>query len=100
MLQKQEFALTNEIAFDDGGPKVFVPTAEIKAVKNSRTVVINAISQSSIAGTAMLISNESLDFRACQATATQVDGGLMITQEVADALAIVVGQQVRYLSDL
>jgi arginine N-succinyltransferase len=94
MLEKEGFTLTGEIDIIDGGPVLSVNIQEIKSIVNSSLQIIKDIKPVDNQKE-KLISNERLDFRACQAPLKLETDGIVINAETAKSLNVSIGDKVR-----
>lgn len=96
LLREQGFSLSDYYDIFDGGPHLYAPTHEIRAVAQSRTAPVGEIRAGAIHSRDVLISNTQLDFRVCRAT-IEGDEALILSEETASALNVQIGDTVRYL---
>jgi arginine N-succinyltransferase len=96
MLQKQGFAITDEIDMIDGGPKLRIEKTKIHAVNKSVLKKVAHIQASNEKATICIVSNCASDFRACYAEVQKNgDDEIAITEEVAHALQVNKGAYIR-----
>lgn len=99
MLLKQGFILSHDIDPFDGGPIIFSKKNDIKTVKESRIhKIAHIVKNQNSNHKNFLVSNLSLDFRACYADLTiDEDKGITLTEEIARALQVEIGDFLRYI---
>lgn len=98
MLYKEGFTFTNEVDPFDGGPKIGCNTDAIRSVMESKTSVVASIEKCNDTDSKFLISNTTIDFRACYGTITEIESqSVSISTDVAKALHIRIGDSVRYV---
>lgn len=97
-LEDQGFIFENEVDIFDAGPTVTATTTDIGIIKNSEFAQIADLTTSDAQEKNIyLISNQSLNFRACQGELTiQDDGSVLIAENVAKALQIQKGDPVSF----
>ena len=93
MLLEQGFCKTNEFDIYDGGPRLRVNMADVKTIKESKRIQIQAISDT-LKGNTVLISSEKDDFSACLGK-IDIENGV-IDSKTASTLAVNSGEWVRY----
>lgn len=99
MLDREGFRISDDVDIFDAGPKVSVQRDKIRAIKESRVGSIAKILSDPIEAETMIISNESLDFKACLGELSLTDNGeICIHQSTAKALNIDLGSKVRFTS--
>lgn len=90
LLRGEGFGPMGEVDIFDGGPLMRAETGQVRTIRQSVTTPIREIVPD-LTGTAMLLANGSLDFRAC-IKAVQIDaGGAVVDRACADALHVGVG---------
>jgi arginine N-succinyltransferase len=98
MLLQEGFHTTNDIDVFDGGPRLEATTDEISKISKSILGTITDIDSVSVDSSRRIACNNRLDFRACFAHLTINDSkGITITQEVAHALQVQIGDPIRYI---
>jgi arginine N-succinyltransferase len=100
MLQAEGFELNGMVDIFDAGPVVKCELKKIRAIAGSQVIRIESIAEKAHGaavgphGGSQIISNLSLDFRACFGTITDAT----IDAETAAALNVQVGDRVRFIS--
>lgn len=98
MLKKEGFQLTNQIDVFEAGPVVSSITTDIYSVKTNTTATVSEITKTPFAAQNYIISNTSLDFRACCSKLKLTKNKMAILpEEAAAALKIRPGDQIRYI---
>lgn len=97
MLEREGFSFTGEVDAFDGGPKYSCPTKQIRSIAESKLAHIQELSDEEPTGPLMLISNRSLDFRACLSTLKACPSGVVIAREAAEGLRLQIGDSIRYV---
>jgi arginine N-succinyltransferase len=80
-----------EIDIFDAGPLIQAEVAQLRTVRQNRTAVVREIvsDNGADAGPNFLLSNASLDFRACLGTPSEFpDGTVGLTPSLAEALQL------------
>ncbi|HEV8051774.1 MAG TPA: arginine N-succinyltransferase [Parachlamydiaceae bacterium] len=99
MLIQEGFAHSSEFDICDGGPKIEAATKNIRTIQESQLGTIAEITQEIETTPLFILSNATIDFRACYSPIRKLPaGGLVIPAEVAKALKLKVGDKVRYVS--
>lgn len=93
MLMEQGFSKSKEFDIYDGGPRIRASTTEIKTIKESKRICIQAV-VGQLEDKPALISNEREDFYACNGKIDVKKG--IIDLETARALEVKPGEFVRY----
>lgn len=97
LLNNEGFHFDKQIDPVDGGPILTSKTSEIKTIRQSQTASIGEIVPELSVDKACLISNNSIDFRACYGSLKKnQDQNLIITTETAKALQVDVGDTIRF----
>ena len=98
MLLAEGFAYAHEIDPYDGGPIIKANTADILAVKNSVIGTVSQIEPTEQDSRQAILCNAKLDFRACYGSVKVISGNnIALANDVASALQVNVGDNVRYL---
>lgn len=98
MLNHEGFQFIQEIDPIDGGPIIAAETRSVRTVKHSIQATIKDIIPQAIRSERYIISNNSLDFRACYATINMSsDNSIIISADVGKALRVQPGDTVRYI---
>lgn len=92
MLQEQNFKFSGEIDLYDAGPRIICKREEIGIIAQSKAYQVAAIH--SIDTSPILLSNLSLEFRACLGKAVKTTGGVAIDAETAELLELKLGDQI------
>jgi len=99
MLTHENFTFNQEIDILEGGPILSAKTPEIRSIKTSALTQIEVTSERLDNQTEYILANESLDFRACFGNMQIVSKTLaLINEEVAHALLIKSGDNIRYVT--
>lgn len=98
MLLQEGFVYSDEFDICDGGPKIQAETKKIRTVKDSQVETVAEISTEVETTPLFILSNDSLDFRACYSPIRKLPDGLAIPVDVAIALKLKVGDKVRLIS--
>lgn len=97
MLEQQGFYQTTEIDIFDAGPKLEAVTHQINAVVNSTEAKVDSIGEDNENSLLSLVSNTSLDFRACECRITiEKNGSVILPRDAAKALKVEPGSNIRY----
>lgn len=97
-LLEQGFSLTGDIDLFDAGPKVACDTDQIKIVREHTAANIKTIGTKTSQRAHVILSNAQLSFRACLAEiGIDSDDSIEISQEVANALELKLGDRVHYV---
>jgi arginine N-succinyltransferase len=98
MLLQQGFRPTDDVDVFDGGPKLVAETRAIQAIQTSCTAIFHGTVTSDAEGIPAILSNETLDFRACFGRViVQEQRKVLLSKEVARALKVHKGDWIRYL---
>lgn len=97
MLIQEGFQLSEEIDVFDGGPKIEAEISEIRTVRESAVDRVAEITTLDIHSPRHIVSNNTLNFRACYSPLGEGKDGLIIPAAVAEALQLQVGDDVRYV---
>lgn len=98
MLQGQGFSLTPIVDFFDAGPILEAKTNQIAIIKNSKKAIVKEITNQKLNSTPRLLANTSIDFRSCFGSIKiGKDGRVTLPKEVALALELEPGQEIRYV---
>lgn len=101
MLQYEGFIFADEIDTFDAGPDLYASLHAIRSITESREASISQIVDEMNREPHFIISNVSLQFRACfGAIQIEDNGQVMLTKEVASALKVNLGEKIRYLQCL
>lgn len=98
MLESEGFGFYQMIDIFEAGPMLHCPRHMIRAVRESRVGKVVEIVDEVESEDRRLISNTSADFRVTQGPLDRQADGLRITQQVADALQVATGDDVRFVS--
>jgi arginine N-succinyltransferase len=99
MLIQEGFNITNEIDLFDAGPKISAHTSEIRTVKSSVLGIVKDVTSNIIESERYILSNESLDFRACFGSIDiHSDNQVSITSDAAKVLRIQAGDKIRFIT--
>ena len=100
MLQNEGFTLTNEVDAIEAGPTLIAETSSIRTIKNSRTAKIIITNEPITEENPFILSNTTLNFRACygHVTVNKEPSSVTIHQEIAEALRVKNGNEIRYVS--
>jgi arginine N-succinyltransferase len=98
MLKKQGFFFEGEVDLFDAGPTVASKLEDIRSIKENKKATVSEIREVKEEKTPLIVSNCSLQFRACFAHVEETKEGCAITEEVAKALLVKEGDPIRYVS--
>jgi arginine N-succinyltransferase len=99
MLQKEGFVLNDQIDVLEAGPVVEAKTESIRSVKESILATVTKTTSDPINSRIYIISNPSLDFRACYGNLTFLkERSVLITKDTAAALNIKEGDPIRFVT--
>lgn len=99
MLLRENFSFHHEIDIFEGGPILSATTSEIRSIKNSCLVHIDVTKEPLMDGKEYILANESTHFRACFGKMQMVSKTKAILhEEVANALLVKKGDQIRYVT--
>ncbi|MCF7689416.1 MAG: arginine N-succinyltransferase [Cephaloticoccus sp.] len=96
LLRAEGFAMTNEVDIFDAGPLVRAETDQIRTIRECRTAVVKALVKEAPANPTHLISNASLDFRACLDEIKPHADGITISETGAKALGVGLGDRISF----
>ncbi len=99
MLLIEGFQPTGEVDIFVAGPKLAAQTAQIRTIVNSRKAVVRHFIDSSFDGSKAMIANENIDFAVTYSSILidENDGSVTLQKEVAKALRISKGDEIRYV---
>jgi len=97
-LEAEGFRFANMVDIFDAGPVVSCPRDEIRTVRESRRLVVAAISDEPIDGPEYMIGTTTATFRACKGCAEVTRDGARITAAAAAALDVKMGDAVRIVA--
>lgn len=99
ILEKEGFEFRQQVDIFEGGPVLHCDRVKIRSIRDSRSAVVQEIvADDPEDGAELLLASQSAGFRACRGVATLMDGGLRLTQTVADALQVHIGASIRHVS--
>jgi len=97
ILTKQGFNVTNEIDPFDGGPILKAFVDDLPFIANSQLTTVRKILINQTDSNRFIICNNSIDYRACFASIKKyADGSISISKNVAKALRVKPGDEIRY----
>jgi arginine N-succinyltransferase len=96
MLTDEGFSYNQYVDIFDGGPLVDARVDDLRAVRQSRVVVIGEIANAPSGVDALIAAGAVADFRAIRAKARIEADALVIDRAAAAALAVEVGSIVRW----
>jgi len=97
LLESQGFEKTNMVDLFDAGPHYYAPTHKIKAINEARRAKITEIKPYIEGDAKRVIANRNETFRATLGNLVHTDKHAILSQEVADALQLNVGDEVTFL---
>lgn len=97
MLENEGFTITNEIDAYDAGPMLSAAVKDIRTIRLRQTARIKKICEIEDHGEKWLLSNNSIDFRACYGNITIDAEGICLTEPAANALKVNVGDMVHFV---
>lgn len=99
MLIQENFSFNDEVDIFEGGPILLASTNQIRTIKNSSTIQIDITPDGLVHETEYILSNDQIDFRACFGKIQMISKTLaLINEEVANALMVKKGDQIRYVT--
>jgi arginine N-succinyltransferase len=98
LLETEGFTKTSLIDIFDGGPIISCPRNSIRSIRDSCFATVEKIVAQPPESVPYLVTNNSLDFRACQATLGMKGSNLTIDEKVAQALNVKIGDTLRYVT--
>lgn len=99
MLTEEGFKLSEEFDICDGGPKIEAEIHKIRTIQESKLEIITEITTETFSSPPFLLSNTHINFKACLSPLEKhPNGGIVISQEVAEALDVTKGDYIRYVS--
>lgn len=99
MLEKEGFRLNDQVDILEGGPVVEAKTLDVRTIKHNILAKVSDISTAPIDSPPLILSNTSLDFRACYGTAKlKSEKTAVITRETAAALNLNTGDSIRLVT--
>jgi len=99
LLRSEGFASMGEIDIFDAGPLVQAEVGQIRTVRQARTAAVREVGSNGgpAAGPVCLLSNASLDFRACLGTPSEFpDSAVGLAPALAEALQLRPGDRLSY----
>lgn len=99
ILKREGFDYNGWVNIFEGGPVIHCKRDEIRGVRESRESLIEAVVDRPIESPQYIVSVHDSDriFEACSANLTVQDNCVTLTRDVAEALKLSVGDQVRYV---
>ncbi len=91
VLESEGFRFNDHVDIFDGGPTLECRTEEIRTVRVARQGIVKAIADAASDGAQQLISNGSIQYRACRGYIGWSDEGAQINSDVASMLQLGVG---------
>jgi len=101
ILEREGFQATELVDIFEAGPMVQCARDEIRAVRESRVAEVGAVTAEGEPGEGgdFVVSREAPPFRACQARVKVTEtGAVSLSREAAGALALGVGDEVRFVA--
>lgn len=101
ILQKEGFQLFDGVDMADGGPKLIAETRNIRAIKSSQQAIITAVIPVETpieSNRPYIISNITINFRACYGEIKYSHKECAIDEEAAQALQLKIGDRVRFVT--
>ena len=95
VLEKEGFKFCQLVDIFDGGPTLHCNLVEIRAVKKSMAGTVQAIETEVQNGKQQLLSNASLDFKACLGDTNWIQDQVTIDQVTALRLGLKLGDRIR-----
>ncbi len=95
MLEKEGFKRNGLVDIFDGGPTVACSLSEIRAVRKSQSGNVGAIVENLETAPEKLLSNSSLDYRACLGKVVWNNNGATIEKPTASMLELKLGDPIR-----
>lgn len=98
LLEGEGFAYRDRIDIFDAGPTLEAKLPDIRSVRDSEVAEVVGLVDEDDERADMLVSNDVLSFRVCPAIVRETEGGVELSESVASAIGVKVGQRVRYVS--
>ncbi len=99
MLLQENFAFHQKVDIFDGGPIITAKTPTIRSIQQSALIYVDITTEMLTEESDFILGNERLDYRACFGKMKRLSKTeALINEEVAQALLIKKGDQVRYVS--
>lgn len=99
MLTQENFTFAGDVDLFEGGPILTALTTQIRTIKNSSSIQIELTRETLTDENEYILANEKLDFRACFGKIRLVSNTKgLINEEVANALLVKNGEQIRYVT--
>jgi arginine N-succinyltransferase len=96
ILEQEGFEITKDYDIFDAGPVIRAEKNSIRMIKSSAKKVITAITTQPLESTKYIISNGKKSFRACYSFLKELDEGVILPVETAEALFLQVGDYVTF----
>lgn len=98
MLEREGFRFEGCVDVFDAGPTVHCPIDDVRTIRESRRAAVQRIEDGLDPEPPYLIANTRLqDFRLCRGALRETDAGLVLSSGAARALAVGIGDPVRYV---
>lgn len=97
MLKEEGFSISDDIDPIDAGPILTAQTDNVCTIIHSKQDTLADITNAIESSENYIISNCKTDFRACYGKLTKTPQGIAMSKEIADALKIDNGEQIRYM---
>jgi len=98
ILENEGFQFTGEVDIFEAGPVYSCEKQELRIVRESVKTTVYETTTNDIDSESFLIANTSKDYRICLGTLSIIPGrGIQISTEVASALKVQKGDEVRYV---
>lgn len=99
MLSQENFSFDQEVDIFEGGPILSATTSEIRSIKKSALIQVDVTADALSDENEYILGNEKLDFRACLGKVRMISQThALINEEVANALMVKNGDQIRYVT--
>lgn len=96
LLKSEGFRYEGYVDLFDAGPTMQVEMGDIATVRNSHNASVAGI-RDHVDGKVMVCNTRETDFTIAQGGLEEVDGGVVISEEMAQAIGVTVGDKIRYV---
>ena len=95
MLENEGFAFDNYVDIFDGGPTMTARTDQVRSIRDATTSTLVALGHGG--HRSIIASGQWTSFRSAFAHVAEVDGGVMIEPEVAEAMELAIGDTIDWI---
>ncbi len=97
MLEDEGLRFNGMVDIFEGGPILSAPVGKVRTIRESKKAIVTEVVDEEVSSGEFILTNTSLDFRACLgAFAQHPDGGVCISEHVSKALNLRSGDRVRF----